>query len=64
MPRRGLALWWRRTVKPLYLAVTRGLLGTKDGEERRSSAGPWPSWEAPLGEAPEDVRGGSARGSS
>jgi len=64
MPRRGLALWWRRTVKPLYLAVTRGLLGTKDGEERRSSAGPWPSWEAPLGEAAEDVRGGSARGSS
>ena len=51
-------------MKPLYLAVTRGLLGTKDGEERRSSAGPWPSWEAPLGEAPEDVRGGSARGSS
>lgn len=49
MPRRGVALLWRRTGKPLYMLLTRGVLRTRDGEERRPSAGPWPRWGAPLG---------------
>lgn len=44
---------WRRTAKPLYNAVTRGLLRTRDGEPRRESSGPWPRWVAPVG--PEDA---------
>ncbi len=35
---------WRRTGKPLYLFLTRRILGTRDGEERRPSSGPWPLW--------------------
>jgi len=49
LPRSRTAQLWRRTGKPLYNLVTRGLLGTRDGEQRRDSSGPWPSWSAPLG---------------
>ncbi len=49
--RRGwLARWWRRVVKPGYEFVTRRILGTRDGEERRPSSGPWPQWTDPVGE--------------
>lgn len=44
---------WRRTGKPLYNLLTRGLLGTRDGEARRPSSGPWPSWTPPLGPPPD-----------
>ena len=44
-----LARSWRRLGKPAYNALTRGLLGTRDGEERRPSSGPWPEWTEPLG---------------
>ncbi len=47
--RSPLALAWRRLGKPLYNAVTRGLLRTRDGEERRPSSGPWPRWTGPRG---------------
>lgn len=48
--RRGLiARTWRRTGKPLYNLITRGLLRTRDGEARRDSSGPWPRWDPPLG---------------
>lgn len=50
MRRRGIALAWMRTVKPLYRFVTRRILRTRDGEEARSSSGPWPRWTAPVGE--------------
>ncbi|MFO1009330.1 MAG: phosphotransferase [Planctomycetota bacterium] len=40
---------WRRTGKPLYNVVTRKLLRTRDGEERRPSSGPWPVWTEPVG---------------
>ncbi len=43
------AALWRRGVKPLYNLLTRGLLRTRDGEERRASSGPWPRWTPPLG---------------
>lgn len=49
LPRSLVARVWRRTGKPLYNALTRGLLRTRDGEARRPSSGPWPSWSAPLG---------------
>ena len=49
MPRTGLALLWKRTVKPVYRFVTRRLLRTRDGEEGRPSAGPWPRWVDPVG---------------
>lgn len=52
LERRGLARLWRRFGKPLYNGLTRGLLGTRDGEERRPSSGPWPRWEGPLGPRP------------
>lgn len=48
-PRSLTARWWRRTVKPLYNLLTRGLLGARDGEARRDSRGPWPRWTPPLG---------------
>jgi hypothetical protein len=51
--RRSWGAWlWRRAVKPLYLLATRGLLRTRDGEERRASAGPWPRWLAARGPRP------------
>ncbi|MCP3917264.1 MAG: phosphotransferase [bacterium] len=40
---------WRRGVKPVYVFVTRRLLRTRDGEERRPSSGPWPEWVEPVG---------------
>lgn len=49
--RRGIALVWRRTGKPLYNLVTRKLLRTRDGEEIRPSTGPWPRWTEPIGSA-------------
>ncbi len=52
MRRRGLALLWRRTGKPAYLFLTRGLLRTKDGEDRRPFEGPWPQWDGPVGAEP------------
>lgn len=49
LPRRSpVAALWRRTGKPLYNFVTRRLLRTRDGEERRPSSGPWPEWRPPL----------------
>ncbi len=48
--RSPVALVWRRTGKPLYNFVTRKLLRTRDGEERRPSTGPWPRWSEALGE--------------
>jgi serine/threonine protein kinase len=48
--RRGrVAAVWMRTGKPVYNFVTRRLLRTRDGEPRRPSAGPWPTWTAPVG---------------
>lgn len=52
LPRTPTAKLWRRFAKPLYLAWTRGVLGTRDGEERRPSSGPWPRWGPPLGPRP------------
>lgn len=49
LERSATARVWRRTGKPLYNLVTRGLLRTRDGEARRDSAGPWPSWSPALG---------------
>jgi hypothetical protein len=46
--RKGVALVWRRTGKPLYNFLTRRVLGRRDGEERRETAGEWPVW-APAG---------------
>ncbi len=51
LPRRPLARAWRRLGKPLYELLTRRVLGTRDGEERRPSSGPWPRFGGP-GEAP------------
>lgn len=44
---------WRRTGKPLYNFVTRGIFRTRDGEARRPSSGPWPSWTEPVGPRPK-----------
>jgi hypothetical protein len=52
IPRSGLARVWRRAVKPLYVALTRGILRTRDGEARRESSGPWPGWTRPVGPRP------------
>lgn len=47
-PRSPLAWAWRRSGKPVYNAVTRAWLGSRDGarrgdgETRRENAGPWP----------------------
>jgi predicted Ser/Thr protein kinase len=46
--RRGAALVWRKTAKPLYHFVTRSLLERRDGEARRETQGPWPTWCAPT----------------
>ncbi len=47
--RSWIARAWKRGVKPLYEFATRRVLGTRDGEERRSENGPWPRWTPPLG---------------
>jgi RIO-like serine/threonine protein kinase len=50
LPRSWLARVWRRLGKPLYLLVTRGPWGGRDGaEQRRPSSGPWPAWTPPVG---------------
>jgi predicted Ser/Thr protein kinase len=49
LERSTLARVWRRGGKPLYELVTRRVLGVRDAEPRRSSAGPWPAWTAPRG---------------
>jgi len=55
LPRRSLiAAIWRRTAKPLYNFVTRSLLRTRDGEERRETLGAWPRWTAPVGPRPSN----------
>jgi serine/threonine protein kinase len=50
LKRGGVARVWRKTGKPLYNFITRSLLNTSDGEERRPSSGPWPRWSPPKGE--------------
>ncbi|MFN0243770.1 MAG: hypothetical protein ACKVWV_12840 [Planctomycetota bacterium] len=48
--RRSWTAWiWRRSVKPLYIALTRGVLRTRDGEARRATSGPWPRRTEALG---------------
>ncbi len=47
--RSWIARAWKRGVKPLYEFASRRVLGTQDGEERRSENGPWPRWTPPLG---------------
>lgn len=57
IPRSGLARAWRRCGKPLYVALTRGVLGTRDGgDAQRAPKGPWPAWTPPVGSrrAPRD----------
>jgi len=49
LQRGGVALVWRKTGKPLCNLVTRRLLRTGDGEERRPDEGPYPRWIAPRG---------------
>lgn len=44
---------WRRWGKPVYVFVTRRVLGTRDGEDRRPSSGPWPRWTPPVGRGSE-----------
>ncbi len=46
--RKGAALVWRKTAKPLYNFVTRRLLGRKDGEARRETRSHWPQWGPPA----------------
>ena len=48
--RRSFPAWlWRKGGKPAYNFVTRRLLRTSDGEERRPNSGPWPVWTPPTG---------------
>jgi RIO-like serine/threonine protein kinase len=50
--RSGFAWVWRRVGKPVYVLLTRRVLGKWDGaEERRPSSGPWPRWTEALGPA-------------
>lgn len=51
LPRRRsvLAAVWMRCGKPVYNFVTRRVLGTRDGEPRRTAGSPWPRWGPPLG---------------
>lgn len=50
IPRRGIALVWMKSGKPVYKFVTRRMLRTRDGEETRPSSGPWPRWTEPIGD--------------
>ncbi len=56
IPRRGIALLWMKTGKPLYKFITRKILRTRDGEEIRASSGPWPRWTDPIGERQESLK--------
>ncbi len=55
-----LAAAWMRCGKPVYNVVTRRVFALEDGEPRRPSVGPWPTWTPPVGalvsrgEAPPD----------
>lgn len=50
IPRSPLARAWRRFGKPIYVAVTRRMLGTRDGgDAQRDPRGPWPAWTPPVG---------------
>ncbi len=40
---------WRRTLKPVYVFITRKLLRARDAEARRRSDGTWPCWTAARG---------------
>jgi predicted Ser/Thr protein kinase len=51
LERSPLARAWRRLGKPVYVLVTRSILRTRDGEERRPSSGPWPRWTEAVGPA-------------
>lgn len=48
IPRRGIALVWMKTGKPIYRFITRKVFRTWDGEEIRPSSGPWPRWTDPV----------------
>lgn len=41
---------WLRVGKPVYVFVTRRVLGRRDGEARRESSGPWPEWVEDWGD--------------
>ena len=65
--RSPLAAAWRRWGKPVYHFVTRRVLGTRDGEDRRPSSGPWPRWTPPVGAArgsPDRAGDAASAGSS
>lgn len=47
--RSWIAAAWRSFGKPVYHAITRGLLRTSDGERARPATGPWPTWTPPIG---------------
>ncbi|MBL8862250.1 MAG: serine/threonine protein kinase [Planctomycetes bacterium] len=54
--RSPLARAWRRVGKPVYVALTRGVLGTRDGgDAQRSPQGPWPAWTPPSGPRPQST---------
>jgi RIO-like serine/threonine protein kinase len=57
IPRSPLARAWRSFGKPVYVAVTRGLLDARDGgDAQRDSRGPWPTWTAPVGSVESRAR--------
>ncbi len=48
--RSELARAWRRLGKPLYMAITRGVLRSRDGGDgQRHPTGPWPTWTPASG---------------
>jgi len=59
IPRSKLARAWRKFGKPIYVALTRGVFGTRDGgDSQRDPRGPWPTWTAAVGrEARGESRG-------
>jgi hypothetical protein len=60
-PRTWSAAVWRRIVKPLYNFATRRVLRRSDGEPRRRSTDPFPSWTAPRGPRVPSEPGPSAQ---
>ncbi len=60
IPRSRLARTWRRFGKPVYVAITRGVFGTRDGgDAQRDPGGPWPTWTTAVGKRDAKPRGGS-----
>ncbi len=50
IPRSWLARAWRRVGKPVYVALARGPLFARDGQDaQRASQGPWPAWTPARG---------------